>query len=79
MTEAAAQAGAHVVTEKPMAASLEEAIRMVRACETADRKLMAGAQALQAGRLGTIEIHGTEVILGRPLLFNKTNIDQFDF
>src|SRR5207244_2985872 len=45
----------------------------------ADRKLMAGAQALQAGRLGTIEIHGTEVILGRPLLFNKTNIDQFDF
>jgi rhamnose transport system permease protein len=45
----------------------------------ADRKLVAGAQALQAGRLGTIEVHGSEVVLGPPLLFNKTNIDQFDF
>jgi rhamnose transport system substrate-binding protein len=45
----------------------------------ADRKLVAGAQALQAGRLGAIEIHGSEIVLGPPLLFNKTNIDQFDF
>jgi len=45
----------------------------------ADRKLVAGAHALDAGRLGTIEIQGSEVVLGPPLLFNKTNIDQFDF
>src|SRR5206468_9888241 len=45
----------------------------------ADRKLAAGAQSLQAGRLGTIEIHGSEIVLGPPLLFNKANIDQFDF
>jgi predicted dehydrogenase len=32
--------GAHVVTEKPMAASLAEALTMVRAARAADRKLM---------------------------------------
>jgi rhamnose transport system permease protein len=35
--------------------------------------------SLQAGRLGTIEIRGTEVILGKPFIFNKANIDQYDF
>jgi rhamnose transport system substrate-binding protein len=33
----------------------------------------------QAGRLGSIEVRGTEVILGKPVIFNKANIDQFDF
>jgi predicted dehydrogenase len=33
VTEAIAAAGAHVVTEKPMAARFEEALRMARACE----------------------------------------------
>jgi rhamnose transport system permease protein len=46
---------------------------------TADRKLMAGASSLQAGRLGTIEVRGSELVLGPPLLFNKGNIDRFDF
>jgi rhamnose transport system permease protein len=45
----------------------------------ADRKLMAGASSLQAGRLGTIEVRGSELVLGPPLLFNKGNIDRFDF
>jgi ABC-type sugar transport system substrate-binding protein len=44
----------------------------------ADQKLLAGASAVQAGRLGTIEIHGSELVLGPPLLFNKSNIDRFD-
>jgi rhamnose transport system substrate-binding protein len=35
--------------------------------------------SLQAGRLGTIEVRGTQVILGKPFIFNKANIDQFDF
>jgi len=39
----------------------------------------AGKDSLQAGRLGAIEIRGTEVILGKPFIFNKANIDQFDF
>ena len=35
--------------------------------------------SLQAGRLGTIDIRGGEVMLGKPFIFNKANIDQFDF
>jgi len=35
--------------------------------------------SLQAGRLGSIEVRGSEVILGKPFIFNKANIDQFDF
>jgi rhamnose transport system substrate-binding protein len=38
-----------------------------------------GATSLQAGRLGTIEVKGDQVILGKPVIFNKANIDQFDF
>jgi rhamnose transport system substrate-binding protein len=38
-----------------------------------------GKDSLQAGRLGTIEVRGSEVILGKPFIFNKTNIDQYDF
>jgi rhamnose transport system permease protein len=41
--------------------------------------LKAGATSIQAGRLGTIEISGDEVILGKPVIFNKTNIDGVDF
>ena len=42
-------------------------------------KLQSGARSLEAGRLGTIEIRGSEIILGAPVLFNKSNIDRFDF
>jgi rhamnose transport system permease protein len=45
----------------------------------AQNKLPAGAAFFQAGRLGQIEIHGTEVVLGKPVIFNKANIDQFNF
>ena len=41
--------------------------------------LAAGAQTMQGGRLGTIQIRGSEIILGPPLKFTKANIDQFDF
>ena len=42
-------------------------------------RLDASASSIQAGRLGTITVRGSEIILGPPLLFNKANIDQFDF
>ena len=45
----------------------------------AQNKLQPGAAALQAGRLGRIQIDGSQVILGKPVIFNKANIDQFDF
>ena len=41
--------------------------------------LKPGAQTMQGGRLGTIQIRGSEIILGPPLKFTKANIDQFDF
>ncbi|HMF93015.1 MAG TPA: substrate-binding domain-containing protein [Vicinamibacterales bacterium] len=44
-----------------------------------DSKIGPGATSLQAGRLGTVAIRGSEIILGPPLLFNKENIDRFDF
>ena len=33
----------------------------------------------KAGRLGEIKIHKNEVLLGDPLIFNKKNIDKYDF
>lgn len=38
-----------------------------------------GATSIQAGRLGTIAIRGSEIVLGAPLLMNKANIDRYDF
>jgi ABC-type sugar transport system substrate-binding protein len=42
-------------------------------------KLEAGARELQAGRLGHIDVRGSEIVLGAPMLFNKSNIGRFDF
>jgi rhamnose transport system permease protein len=41
--------------------------------------LQAGATSFHAGRLGNVEIKGSDIILGAPLLFRKDNIDQFNF
>jgi len=45
----------------------------------ADQKLTPGTRTIQAGRLGTIEVRGSEIVLGPPLLFTRQNIDQYDF
>ncbi len=42
-------------------------------------KIPAGATSVQAGRLGTLEISGSQIILGAPLLIDKKNIDKLDF
>ncbi len=34
---------------------------------------------IQAGRLGEIAVRDGEVLLGKPLIFDAANIDQFDF
>jgi hypothetical protein len=49
------------------------------ASQLAQGALKAGAASLVAGRLGKIEIRGTEIILGEPTRFTKANIDRFDF
>jgi len=41
--------------------------------------LAPGAQSLDAGRLGTVEVRGSQIVLGAPLLMNKANIDKYDF
>jgi rhamnose transport system substrate-binding protein len=45
----------------------------------ADQKLTAATREFDAGRLGKISIRDSQIILGPPLLFNKDNIDRFDF
>jgi predicted dehydrogenase len=40
VVEACAAAGAHVIVEKPMASTLVHALRMVRACQAADKTLV---------------------------------------
>jgi len=45
----------------------------------ADHKMVDGAKSIQAGRLGTLAVHGSDIILGTPLIIDKTNVDRFDF
>jgi len=35
--------------------------------------------SFEAGRLGAIQIRGTEIVLGAPVMFTKANIDKFNF
>lgn len=40
---------------------------------------LAGQPSFDAGRLGSMSIEGSQVILGQPVVFRKDNIDQFGF
>ncbi len=42
-------------------------------------QLQRGDKEMNAGRLGRIEVAGDEVRLGAPFIFNKENIDRFNF
>ncbi len=42
-------------------------------------QIPAGATSIQAGRLGTLEVSGSQIILGAPLLIDRKNIDKLDF
>ena len=45
----------------------------------AQDKLAPASTSVPAGRLGTLQIRGSEIVLGAPLMFTKENIDRFDF
>jgi rhamnose transport system permease protein len=45
----------------------------------AGNKIPNGVTSIQAGRLGTLEVRGSDIILGTPLIINRTNVDQMDF
>jgi len=41
--------------------------------------LKPGDKTFAAGKLGEFRIEGDNVLLGQPFIFNRENIDQFDF
>ena len=45
----------------------------------AAKQIPTGATSVTAGRLGRLDVKGSEIILGKPLLINKQNIDQLPF
>lgn len=42
-------------------------------------RLKAGDPGVDAGRLGRIRIEGSQILLGAPFVFDRTNIDRFNF
>jgi rhamnose transport system substrate-binding protein len=42
-------------------------------------ELKPGAADFAAGKLGKMAVEGDNIILGKPFVFTKENIDQFDF
>ena len=51
---------------------------MLRA--VADGKLKPGDHQVEAGKLGKLQVvNGSEVLLGAPFIYDKDNIDKFDF
>jgi rhamnose transport system substrate-binding protein len=52
----------------------------VRAAAALSRgELKRGDTSFPAGRLGQLTVSGDQILLGRPFVFTKDNIDQFDF
>ena len=46
----------------------------------ADGTLKAGATSVKAGKLGELPVvNGSEILLGAPFVFNKDNVNDFDF
>ncbi|MBV9879589.1 MAG: substrate-binding domain-containing protein [Gemmatirosa sp.] len=55
------------------------ALAVATAEALASGRLKAGDTELDAGKLGKYAVVGDEVRLGQPFVFNKSNIDRFDF
>ncbi len=49
------------------------------AAAAANGTLKAGDKTFKAGKLGELEIAGSDILLGKPFVFTKENIDQFNF
>jgi len=75
-TERAARAGVHVLCEKPLAYTVEDAQAMIDACEKANVRLMTAYRLhFEAGNLDSIEaVHSGRI--GEPRLFNSIHTMQ---
>ncbi len=49
------------------------------AVATARGDLVPGATSFRAGALGELRVAGDNILLGQPFIFNRDNIDRFDF
>lgn len=54
-------------------------LTIAAAAAVAKGDLKPGATTFNAGKLGAMQIDGTDIVLGKPFVFTKENIDQFDF
>lgn len=54
-------------------------LSIMAAAAVAKGELSVGATEFNAGKLGTMKVEGDHIILGKPFVFTKENIDQFDF
>jgi ribose/xylose/arabinose/galactoside ABC-type transport system permease subunit/ABC-type sugar transport system substrate-binding protein len=43
------------------------------------KKIPNGATSIHVGRLGDLAVHGSEIVLGTPLIINRANIDHLNF
>jgi predicted dehydrogenase len=82
----AAKAGKHALCEKPMATSVEDSRAMIKACESAGKKLMIAyrcqyepanlraVQLIREGKLGSIQ--SIESAFGFPIAPNEWRLDK---
>jgi len=45
----------------------------------AEGRIPAKATSFHAGRLGELSVQGSEIILGKPLKIDRSNVDQLQF
>lgn len=81
----AAEAGKHVITEKPMATSARDCERMIEACRHADVKLSVGYRLhfdpfhQEIMRLGQQEVFGPVSVIEGSFSFNYRDTDAWRF
>jgi predicted dehydrogenase len=72
ITLKAAKAGKHVVVEKPLCLNLEDADRMIAACDQAGVKLMYAEELCFAPKYVRLKKLLDDGVLGRPVLFKQS-------
>jgi rhamnose transport system permease protein len=54
-------------------------LAVLASAQVVSGKLKPGDTSMDGGRLGKIEVKGDEIILGAPLVIDKSNVDKLDF